>query len=247
MSIDSSCMNISDMQRQLYTNMINAATINVKAPEPIYQDCLAYDADCNSVAPKLCGTFTASRVDRSKVKSYIHDGKMYPKDAVPDIDLKDWANKMGLKLSENGKTLTCYKTVIKTEHGRYLAIMDNDFEYRVGEYAESEEFNPDKLMECSSGLHGTSVRDAITFAIGCGDSIALLELKVDVSDPNNFVIPYADPVYRYPNFPSLTTLDTSIGYLESKSNKIRFKRCFVAKEIKVKNVYINEETGEIYE
>lgn len=197
--------------------------------------------------PSIAGTFEPPSFDGY---GFEYKGKIYfNKDELPQIDVKEWAKKQGLKISEDGKTLTCYKAVFK-ENGTYFSIYDGAFKYEVGSFATAEKFDPSRFSECSSGLHGASMSYAYIFGAntfshyyGSGESLkrAILELKVDISDQDNFVVPYLDPLLCYLEDAS----ERKIIYMQ-ESTKFRFKTCFVEREVTVKEAYVDENTGEIW-
>lgn len=224
MSINNSCMNISDMERQLYSQMMYASAINVKAPEPVYPDYLA-NVCCNPM-----GRETYQILGTDKVLS---------KDEVPPIDIHTWAKNNGLKI--DGKTLTCYKVVDKTKSGVYTSFHDPKFVYKIGEFMSANTLNRDHMDECSDGLHGASIREADEFATTrkmLGQKFAYLELKVDISNPDNYVIPYT-VIHG--------GLNCGPGFHYIKpSNKIRFKKCYVVREVRFKIVAKDLDTEEEY-
>lgn len=165
----------------------------------------------------------------------------FTKDDIPKVDLHWWADVHHLKMSEDGKTLTCYKAVEKTETGKYRSLSDPNFEYIIGEYASCYKFDTDQLDECSYGLHGTSLKGAEAYSrvsILYNKNVAYLELKVDVSNPDNYVIPYYGA-------------DNGVIWYREKllkpANKFRFKKCFVTREVQFKLVAKDINTGEEFD
>ncbi len=69
-----------------------------------------------------------------------------------------------------------YKRVKKVEGEVYESIWDDDFIYKLGEYAEAKNVNENFLISCDSGLH-VSVPD---YWIGAGDT--LIQVEVDIKD-----------------------------------------------------------------
>lgn len=171
---------------------------------------------------------------------YLLDEKIYDTASdIPKIDIKEWAKKQGLTISKDGKTLTCYKTVLKTEAGKLISFYDPSFVYRVGEYVAAKEFDSNQLIECTSGLHACSIENADQFMrFTFGNEKVFLELKVDISDSNNYVIPYG---YAGDDYSLSNTVRVIVP-----SDKFRFRKCFVNRAMKLKLVqkYVNEETGE---
>lgn len=224
MSINFSCMNISDMERQLYSNMINAAAINVKVPEPVYPD---------DLANTCCSTM------RKKMYRILGTDKILNKDEVPVIDIFTWAQNNGLEI--DGKTLTCYKVVDKTKGGVYTSFHDPTFVYKIGEFVSANILNRDHMDECTNGLHGASLREAYEYASTrkmLGKKFAYLELKVDISYPDNYVIPYTDMYGGWSRDPFVHDI--------KPSKKIRFLKCFVAREVRFKIVAKDLDTAEEY-
>ena len=168
---------------------------------------------------------------------YECDDKVYEtEDELPRIDVKKWAKNIGLEVSEDGNTLTCYKAVYKKD-GKYFSIYDSSFFYEVGSYAIAEDLDLNQNDECSSGLHGTTLPLAHEYGLASCDTKAFLELKVDISDPDNFVIPYNIPFVVY---------DPEKLIRVKPSDKIRFKKCYVVREVKVEVGFIDKETGKIH-
>lgn len=197
--------------------------------------------------PNYMGVGIDGELKFPEFKNYDVDSVIYDKQAdIPKIDVREWAETQGLKISEDGKTLTCYK-VVRQVDGRYFSIYDPKFEYKIGEFVNSEKFDADHLNECSCGLHGASLKQAIIYSNDChfydNSKVAFLELKVDISDQDNYVIPYS---YIILDINRCGTLNPDTCYY-TRSSKIRFKKCFVAREVKFRKVYIDEETGELYE
>lgn len=197
--------------------------------------------------PNYMGVGINGELKFPEFSKYDVDCVIYDKKAdIPKIDIHEWAKTHGLKISEDGKTLTCYKVVRKIGD-RYFSIYDPKFEYKIGEFVNSEKFDADHLNECSHGLHGASLKQAIIYSSGChfydNSKVAFLELKVDISNPDNYVIPYS---YIILDMDRAYDLKSDTGYF-SRSSKIRFKKCFVTREVKLRKVYIDEETGEMHE
>lgn len=181
-----------------------------------------------------------------KVSYNLNGVKYESEEDLPKIDIFSWAKEMGLKISDDGKTLTCYKTVRKRvfldgiEVEGYFSFFDPNFRYFPGIFVSADKLDPCSTHECSHGLYGTSVGNALEYSSGYYDDQAILELAVDISDPDNYVIPYAVPEYF--DFNEGVTHVLKIR----PSKKLRFKTCYVVREVKVKEAYIDEATGEIY-
>lgn len=197
--------------------------------------------------PNSDNVFISGELKYPEFRHYNVDCVIYDKkEDIPKIDIKEWAEFHGLKISEDGKTLTCYKTVRKSKD-QYFSIYNRNFEYKIGEFISSDKFNNSQFEECSHGLHAASMRAAIAYSESyrcySGAKTTLLELKVDISDPDNFVIPYSTIIF---DMFGESNMDHETLYL-TRGNKIRFKRCFVVREVKVRKVYVDEETGEQYD
>ena len=211
-------------QRKIYADMIRAFDRPIYPPVHFGVDC---GVDC-------------SQVEKPRYQLIGSDGELLKKSEVPKIDIHKWALKNGVKISEDKKTLTCYKAVLKTDDGRYLAFHDEHFEYKIGEFA-STSLDLDYLNECSSGLHGASLKIADEYANTrkmVGANVAYLELKVDISDPKDFVVPYT--IMRNWH------LDDTTCTIKP-SNKIRFRKCFVAREVEFKIIAKDTNTGEEFD
>lgn len=181
-----------------------------------------------------------------KISYELNGVKYESEEDLPKIDIFSWAKEMGLKISDDGKTLTCYKTVRNhillngIEVRGYFSFFDANFRYFPGMFVHADELDPCSTHECSHGLYGTSVGEALNYSSEYYDDKAILELAVDISDPNNYVIPYTVP--KYFNFYEGIKHVLKIR----PSKKFRFKTCYVVREVKVKEAYIDEATGEIY-
>lgn len=209
--IDSDCMNISDMQRQLYARMMYSGAVN-----------------------------TCCSPRRQKMYRILGTDKILARHEVPAIDIYTWAKNNGLEI--DGKTLTCYKVVVKTKGGVYTSFHDPRFVYKIGEYVSANMLNRDCMDECSDGLHGASLRVADEYASVrkmLGQNFAYLELKVDISDPDNYVIPYSNMSGGF------AMVDPDV-YDIKPSNKIRFKKCYVVREVRFKIVAKDLDTAEEY-
>lgn len=216
--------NIPDLQRRLYGSYINHTILDHQFQMPDHRG-----VDC-------------SQIEKPKYQLIGSDGELLKKSEVPKIDIHKWALKNGVKISEDGKTLTCYKAVLKSdvEGGRYFAFHDSSFEYKIGEFA-SADLDLDQLNECSNGLHGASLKVADEYASTrkmLDVNVAYLELKVDISDPKDFVVPYT--VMRNWH------LDDTTCTIKP-SNKIRFGKCFVVREVEFKIVAKDINTGEEFD
>ena len=168
---------------------------------------------------------------------FIGEKRYNTKSEIPRISVVEWARKQGLKISNDGKTLTCYKVALKTGTKRYLSMYDHGFAYTVGDYAEADIFDSDQFTECSYGLHGCNVQTADAFASRSYNEENKAFLEVDISDPDNFVIPYHQ---------CTTLANTQI--LLKESDKIRFKKCYVNRVMNLSLIkqYFDEETGESF-
>ena len=166
---------------------------------------------------------------------YRINSKIYKFNEIPKIDIRLFAASQGLNISEDGKTLTCYKAVEK-DGDVHRSWFDNDFVWKIGEYACSEKLDPSILNECSYGLHGCSIQNAFKFGFNSFPKCdSILELKVDISDPNNYVVPYRTIGSYFSDVVELGLPD-----------KFRFKKCFVAREVKIENCLLDPATGHKY-
>lgn len=222
MDFDCGRTNIPDLQRRLYGSYINHAILDHESP--IY-----------------CGV-DCSQIEKPKYQLIGSDGELLKKSEVPKIDIHKWALKNGVKISKDKKTLTCYKAVLKSDvdGGRYFAFYDSSFEYKIGEFA-SADLDLDYLNECSNGIHGASLKVADEYASTrkmLDVNVAYLELKVDISDPKDFVVPYT--VMRNWH------LDDATCTIKP-SNKIRFRKCFVVREVEFKIVAKDINTSEEFD
>lgn len=190
----------------------------------------------NLASACMCSNLNTSYVEPCY---FIGDKRYNTKNEVPRIRVIEWARKHGLKISNDGKTLTCYKVALKTGTAEYASFYDPTFRYIIGQYAEADMFDSDQFTECSCGLHGCNIRTADNFSGSYkdNDNKVFLELKVDISDPDNFVIPYHQRGGM-----------SIINIYLSESNKIRFKKCYVNRAMKLTLIqkYFDEETGESF-
>lgn len=178
---------------------------------------------------------SVSTMNPEEIGKIIHDAFNYAdlkpfrqfenETALPPIDIREWAKSQGLKISEDGRTLTCYKTVHKWLDGTLHSLHDCNFVYKVGEFAVANDLDHNRFHSCSNGLHGCNLKEAIYY----DETGTVLELKVDISDPENYVVPYE---FKF------TGLEPSY--------KFRFKKCFVVKEVPVKAMWVNLETNEMW-
>lgn len=103
---------------------------------------------------------------------------------------KKWFNRRKFE-HETNTTRTYYKSVKKTEDGRYLSAWDNSTEYRIGEITESKLCdNPDRVAV--QGIHFASLEFAQKYG-DAWENVAILELEVNIHD---MVIPDAKDQLR---------------------------------------------------
>lgn len=169
--------------------------------------------------------------------------EIYEEHEVPRVDIHEWAKSQGLKISDDGKTITCYKSVIRYADGSYHSILHPNFVYKIGEFAvaENNRLHMDQMSCCSSGLHAGNMKCALDFQKGCVEKAALLELKVDISDPANYVIPYEiDAICADSRIPGSL-------YKLKPGNKFRFRTCYVVREVTLKQILMDVDTGEVWD
>lgn len=168
----------------------------------------------------------------------VGDDKYVNKDDIPPVDIHKWAKNVGLEISDDGKTITCYKAVHKVGDGEYAPVMyaSNGTVYKTGEYAFADKLDLYQFSECSSGLHAGNMTCATEY-INSDDDV-IIELKVDISDPNNYVIPYVSAGL-------LSTYYNTVLYPSNK--KFRFLKAYVVREVPVKKVFYDESTGKTWD
>ena len=71
-----------------------------------------------------------------------------------------------------------YKSVHKTEEGKFVSDKDRNFEYKIGEI-KTHECNPSTEESCTYGLHVSHKMWALRFGAGW-QNMALLEVKVPI-------------------------------------------------------------------
>lgn len=168
----------------------------------------------------------------------VGDDKYINKEDIPRVDIHKWAKNVGLEISDDGKTITCYKAVHKVGDGEYVPVMyaSNGTVYKTGEYVFADKLNRSQFDECSSGLHAGNMACATEY-INSDDDV-IIELKVDISDPSNYVIPYVSDGFH-------STYCNTV--LRPSHKKFRFLKAYVVREVPVKKVFYDESTGKMWD
>lgn len=168
----------------------------------------------------------------------VGDDKYVNKDDIPRVDIREWAKNVGLEISDDGKTITCYKAVHKVGDGEYVPVMyaSNGTVYKTGEYVFADKLDRSQFDECSSGLHAGNMACATEY-INSDDDV-IIELKVDISDPDNYVIPYVCDSFH-------STYCNTV--LHPSRKKFRFLKAYVVREVPVKKVFYDESTGKMWD
>lgn len=168
----------------------------------------------------------------------VGDDNYVNKNDVPRIDIHKWAKNVGLEISNDGKTITCYKAVHKVGDGEYVPVMyaSNGTVYKTGEYVFADKLDRSQFDECSSGLHAGNMACATEY-INYDDDV-IIELKVDISDSNNYVIPYVSSGFESTYYNTV---------LRPSNKKFRFLKAYVVREVPVKKVFYDESTGKMWD
>ena len=202
----------------------------------VNQSDFAFDEDAIRKALEYCH----SPNRQPKQQTYqVGDDKYVNKDDIPRVDIHKWAKDVGLEISEDGKTITCYKAVHKVGDGEYVPVMyaSNGTVYKTGEYVFADKLDRSQFEECSSGLHAGNMTCACEYIGHFGDDV-IIELKVDISDPRNYVIPYVSDSFECTYYNIV---------LRPSHKKFRFLKAYVVREVPVKKVFYDESTGKMWD
>ena len=108
--------------------------------------------------------------------------------------------------------------------------------YKTGEYVFADKLDRFQFSECSSGLHAGNMACATEY-INSDDDV-IIELKVDISDPSNYVIPYVSSGFESTYYNTV---------LRPSHKKFRFLKAYVVREVPVKKVFYDESTGKMWD
>ena len=194
--------------------------------------------DADVIRQALEYAHSPNRQPRQKTYQ-VGDTKYDHEDDIPRVDIHKWAKDVGLEISEDGKTITCYKAVHKIRDGEYVPVMyaSSGTVYKTGEYVFADELDRSQFEECSNGLHAGNMECAFEYIGHSGDDV-IIELKVDISDPNNYVIPYVSDSYQSIYWNTV---------LHPSRNKFRFLKAYVVREVPVKKVFYDKSTGKMWD
>ena len=136
---------------------------------------IVYTNESNCVVDAY-GEATVIR-DSGDSKVTVHgNARIIERDNKSNDNIYSFMDKHGVKY---GKTYaTFYKAVRKTEEGKYVSDWDDEFEYKIGEYA-TEECDDNIYEDCSNGLHVAPL-DWVVYYGKAWSNLAILEVKVRI-------------------------------------------------------------------